>query len=226
MAVLQDFGLTLDADDVLRAQGGDPAAIRARRPVFIEVAEQALAEGLPLLQPGVAYHWLSVECLTHERLTLVGGGILSGRLVAQHLAAASQVVIIVCTVGPALETRSAQAMASNFHYGLALDGVGSVAIEALAIATCHHFEQQAVREGLQATAPISPGMVGWPVGEGQHQIFSLLDPAEIGVRLLPSGMMIPRKSLSLVIGLGAGVSDAGEPCDYCSMGDRCRYRSP
>jgi hypothetical protein len=225
LTVLHDFDLSLEADDVLRAQGGDPAAIRSRNVVFVELAEQALAEGMPLLQPVVAYRRLRVEGLTHECLMLAKGGSLSGPLVAQHLSASSQVVAIVCTVGPAVETRSDQAMASNPLLGLALDGVGSAAAEALATAACQRFEQLAAAEGQQATVPINPGMVGWPVSEGQRQVFSLLDAGEIGVELLPSGMMVPRKSVSLVIGLGDEVSGSGVPCDFCNMADRCRYRS-
>lgn len=116
-------------------------------------------------------------------------------------------------------------MASDLQFGLALDGVGSAAAETLAEAACRYLEKQAERDGLKTTSPISPGMVGWPVSEGQQQVFGLLDGGEIGVTLLPSGMMVPQKSLSMVIGLGVNVSSGSAPCQYCSMGDRCRYRS-
>lgn len=225
MPVLRDFELVLAVDDVLRAQGGDPAAIRARRPFFVDIAEEALVEGMSLLQPAVIYRQLPVKKLTHESLVLYDGGALTGPLIGQHLASASQVVVVVCTVGHELEARAAQVMASDFQRGLALDGVGSAAAEELAAAACHRLEEQAGLDSLGTTTPISPGMVGWPASEGQCQVFSLLDPEEIGVKLLPSGMMIPQKSLSLVIGLGVDVSDNSVPCDYCSMRDRCRYRS-
>jgi hypothetical protein len=35
-------------------------------------------------------------------------------------------------------------------------------------------------------------------------------------------MMLPKKSTSLVIGLGTDVDHAGESCDYCSMAETCR----
>ena len=225
MPILRDFELALDADDVLRAQGGDPAAIRARRPAFVEMAEKALVEALPLLQPAVSFQQWSVEGLNHERLSLAGGGSLSGPLVSQHLAPASEVATVVCTVGRQLEDHADKVLGSDAVYGLALEGVGSAAAEALAAAACHYIEGEAEAAGLRATIPISPGMVGWPVHEGQRQIFDLLTTTEIGVSLMPSGMMIPRKSLSLVIGLGLEVSSEGIPCDYCSMRDRCRYRT-
>ena len=80
-------------------------------------------------------------------------------------------------------------------------------------------------DNLQVSMPINPGMLEWPLGEGQKQIFSLLDTAEIGVQLNSSSLMSPRKSLSMVIGLGVELSDKGEPCDYCGMKERCIHRT-
>jgi len=68
-------------------------------------------------------------------------------------------------------------------------------------------------------------MVGWPVDKGQPQIFTLLDAAEIGVKLTPSYLMLPRKSLSLAIGIGSNVLVEGTTCDYCTMKDTCQYQN-
>ncbi len=225
MVILRDIKLTLEVDDVLRAQGADPARIRSRSPSLVEVAERALDEGLRLLRPAVLYSEFDVEGLVHDRLALTGGGVLSGPLISAHLASASRVVAIVCTIGPELEARVAQAMGTDIQHALALDGVGSAAAEALATVVCHRLEVQSEKAGWGTTTRISPGMVGWPVNEGQRQLFDLLNTEEIGVRLLPTGMMMPRKSLTQVVGRGRGVSAGGVPCDYCSMGERCLYRS-
>jgi hypothetical protein len=189
------------------------------------VAEEALAEGLPLAQPQVLYRRVQVSAFAHDRLGLDGGAALSGPLVAGHLGRATEVVVLMCTIGPDLEQRSDQAMAGELKRGLALDGVGSAAAEALGLAACEHFGALAQQQGLLTSVPIGPGMAGWPVAEGQAQIGNLLDPAEIGIRLLPTGLMYPRKSLSMVIGLGSQVATEGQVCDYCVMRDRCRYRS-
>jgi len=74
MPVLDRWDLDISADDVLREQGGDPAAIRSRRPFFVELAEKALEEGLPLLRPVVLYQRFGVEKVSHQRLLLSGGG--------------------------------------------------------------------------------------------------------------------------------------------------------
>ncbi len=224
MPLLRDWELNLDVDLVLRGQGADPAAIRARHPALVAAAEQALQEGYALLDPSVAYAVHPAEGLRHERLSLQGGRYLAGALIAQHLAAAEEVVVLVCTIGEQLEQRVTEVMPSDPVRGLALDGFGSAAADALAAAACSRFEEQAASRGLQTTIPLSPGMVGWPVGEGQQGIFSLVDAQQAGVTLTDGGMMIPRKSVSFVLGLGKDVRSEGKACDFCSQRETCRYR--
>ena len=131
---------------------------------------------------------------------------------------------MLCTVGETLERRASELSSEDLVYALALDGVGSAGVEALANAACNHFERQASGEDLQTTIPLSPGMIGWPVEQGQPQIFSLLDPSEVGVHLTPAMLMLPRKSLTFVLGIGRQVIEAGRTCDYCSLHDTCRYQ--
>lgn len=224
MPVWTNWELDLDVDQVLRGQGADPQVIRSRRPALVATTEMALAEGGSLLNPVVAYRELPVRELRHERLTLEGGGHLAGKLIAQHLSSAELATVLVCTIGEAIDTRLAQVMGDDPVFGLALDGMGSAAVEALAAAACRRVEALAAERGQQISIPLSPGMVGWPVLEGQAQIFSSIDPSEAGVSLTSSGMMIPRKSLTMVLGIGAHVLAAGTACDYCSLNETCRYQ--
>lgn len=223
MPLLRDWDLPLDVDQVLRAQGADPAVLRARRPALVDAAEQALQEGLAYLAPVAAYRELAVESLRHERLFLTGG-VLTGPLVAQHLRSAQQVVVLACTIGDALERVISEAMSEDPVRGLALDGLGSAAAEGLAAAAAAHFEDQARAQGLHTTIPLSPGMVGWPVEQGQAEIFSLVDGGEAGISLTSGGMMVPRKSISLVLGVGKDVAAEGRSCDFCNLRETCRYQ--
>jgi hypothetical protein len=224
MTVLEKWDLRLDVDVVLRSQGADPAAIRKRSPSLVESAERALEEGNPLLQPRVKVRRYLVEDLHHERLKLEGNGRLSGGLLAEHMGGAQEAAIVLCTVGEALERRAAEVSKEDAVYGLALDGVGSAGVEALANAACALFEEEAAKKDCQVTIPLSPGMVGWPVEQGQPQIFDLLDAGEINVRLTESMMMLPRKSLTFVLGIGKELVAGGRTCDYCSLKETCRYR--
>ncbi len=222
--VLRDWELRPDLDMVLRAQGAEPQVLHERRSPAVAIAERAIREGLPLLQPAVVTASFAVEGLGHERLQLEGGGYLAGPLIKEHLYRARSVVVAVCTIGPALEAAASDSFTRDPAVGVALDALGSVAVDMLAAALCQWEGDQAVAEGLQTTMPLSPGLKGWPVATGQRQLFELLDVSAAGVTLNKSYMMVPQKSASLVIGVGPDVDSSPEPCDYCSMAATCRYR--
>ncbi len=224
MPVLKEWKLNINVDEVLRAQGADPAVMRSRHPALAAVAERALAEGLPLIEPTLAYRRLRVKSVQHGRLLMVGGGVLSGKLILQNLAPAEEVVVMLGTIGGLLEQYAAAMLAADPVYGLALDSLGSVAIENLVVAACSYFGAGAAERNLHTTIPLNPGLEGWPVDKGQAQIFALLDPAEAGIQLTSAGMMIPQKSLSVVIGVGENVGQGGRVCDYCGMRNTCRYQ--
>ena len=224
MPTLTHLELEIGVDDVLRGQGADPMIVRKRSPHLITVAERAIQEGLLLIQPSVCYREYRLQDVWHERLIFVSGEHLSGKLVARHLAAAQRIAIILCTIGDRLEKRSAEVWASDMVYSMALDGVGTAAVEALSAAACQYLSQQAESQGLQASIPISPGMIDWSVGEGQEQIFRLLEGEQAGVILTESFLMIPRKSATMVVGIGPNFITDGRACDFCNMRNKCRYQ--
>jgi len=212
-----------DVDMVLRTLGAHPELVRRRRSSALGVAEQAIAAGRSLLAPVVVTERFQVREFRHERLR-VGHGHLSGPLVAEHLHAARCVVLAICSIGPALEEAASQCFAEDPALALGLDAFGSAAVDLLGQAMCQMVDERANAEGERTTVPLSPGLVGWPVASGQRQIFALLDAGPAGVRLTDGYMMLPKKSTSMAIGVGANVEHAGDSCDYCSMAATCRYR--
>lgn len=224
MPMWQTSQLMLDEDAVLRGQGMDPLVIRQRKPKLLEIAQFAMQEGPEFLVPQVLYQKLKVEAVRHEQIILENGKKLSGSLVASHLGPAEYVVLLLCTVGEQIDEHMSNVMKEDVLYGLALDGVGSAAVEALANAACKYFEDEAAEMGWKSSIPLSPGMVGWDVGDGQPEIFNILDGAEVGVELLSQAVMHPRKSLTMVIGFGPEMNLAGKTCDLCAMNETCRYK--
>jgi hypothetical protein len=216
--------LKIDVDGVLRGQGADPEIIRSRSPRLVETAQKALDESQRLLEPRVLLDELEVTSVQHETLNLTGGKKLTGPLVTGHLVGAKKVVVAVCTVGEKIDEYASQVMADDIVLGLAVDGVGSAAVEALANGVCRQIELEAAADKMQTTIPLSPGMIGWSVEEGQPVVFNLIDPDEIGVRLTPYFLMVPRKTLSMIIGVGPGINSGERICDYCAMRETCRYQ--
>ena len=225
MPILKDWDLIIDADQVIRGQGADPAVIRSRSPKLVEYAERAILDGTTLINPELLFRRMAIERVVHERISLEGGDEMRGKFLAKHLAPATEVLIILCTIGTGLEEKASQVMRSDPLYGLALDGLGSAAVEALANAACRRFELEIEERRLEASIPLSPGMQDWLVEEGQNLIFKLLPAEDIGVSVTPSWIMLPRKSLSMVIGIGEKMTRVGRTCDYCNLRETCRYQN-
>lgn len=231
MPILDQWELQLSVDDVLRGQGADPASIRQRRPTLIKPTEKALTLGYALLHPKVLYEQYTVKRFTHEKLELTpnassdGKTYLSGPLIGQHLSRSQSIVVMICTIGTELDESVSSLFKVDPVVAMALDGVGSAAVELLGIQACNYFEAQAEQHGLKTSMPLNPGMIGWPVELGQPQIFTLLDSEQIQVSLTESCMMTPNKSLSMVLGVGTDVSAIGSACDYCSLKGVCRYQN-
>lgn len=223
--VLRDWQLDIDVDMVLRGQGAEASVVRQRRPELIEIARRAIEDGQHSIKPAVVYRRLSVTSLQHESLVLEKGAVLKGELLARHLAPAEQIILLVCTIGAALEQYVTEVLFTDPAYGLAVDSFGSTAVEALSVAACTHFEDQASQRSLYTSIPLSPGMIGWPIDEGQPQIFNLLAAELIGVTLNEHALMVPAKSISMVLGLSHTPFTTGRTCDFCALQDTCRYQN-
>jgi hypothetical protein len=236
MPLLTDWKITLSPDDILRAQGADPQLVRQRRPVMLEVAEWAVQEGLPLLQPQVLYQEFTVQRVLHDRIYVQDDNAVenehlyvAGPLMTDHLLGARHVVAMLCTIGGQLEETAALVINEDMLRGLALDAAGSAAAEVLATMASHHFETQAATQGLKSSLPLNPGMIGWSVDEGQSQLFRLLEherarQSGFPVTLSSTYMMQPRKTISLILGTGHELTRSGRICDYCNLSETCRYQ--
>lgn len=223
MQIWRDFKLSLNVEDVLYGEGANPASTGGRRPAIVAAAERALAEGLKLVNPVALVREIKVLEQRHERLLLDGGNVLSGPLVTRHLGGAVRVAAVLCTLGPELEAQTARMFAEEPLYAMALDGLGNAAVEMVGQQVCERIGERVKAEGLQASTPLSPGSPEWPVEDGQPQVLALVETEAAGVQMSSSGMMIPQKSISFVVGIGADMSQA-EPCELCSLKEICRYR--
>jgi hypothetical protein len=214
----------VDVDMVLRAQGADPRVVRRRSPRLVALAEHAVSIGSALIEPRTACAVRAIEAIRHSRIDLEGGGALNEPVVSHRLTGATEIVALVVTIGAGLEDRVSEVVQREPGLGLALNGFGSAATEALAILACAEVGAEAAGRGLKSTLPMSPGITGWEVARGQRQILDLLEEAGGHLRLTADGVMLPRKSLSMIVGLGRDVTSGDSPCDCCGLRERCRLR--
>ncbi len=216
---VNDINIKLTYKDVLKGQGIEPDRASKR---LVEMAESVLEEAHSLINPAAIYTAARVTGFEHKTIYFEGGS-FEGSLVARALAGAEHLNIAICTIGEALEERVAEIMGENPVKALALDGAGIAAVGKVSQTIEDIISSEAYKLNLDLGMRAQPGQEGWPI-EQQSQVFSVLPAAKIGVRLTTSFLMIPRKSVSLVIPRGKNLNDAVSPCDFCSKRNRCEWR--
>ena len=226
MPIIRDIHLRLTTAEVLRQAGTkehhglNPETKTAIKELLSDVKKERL------LEPVIAQESYQITEIGDEHLSLAGKTILHGRLLPSDRAGAVQLVVAVGTIGPKLEARVKRLFESNDPLrGLLLDSIGSAAVESLTDEASRRITCEALRQGYQASSPLSPGDPGFAISE-QWQLLSLVPAEAIGIRLTASGLMVPRKSVSTVIGVGLQMKTwtRAQACARCSLSKTCRYR--
>jgi hypothetical protein len=106
-----------------------------------------------------------------------------------------------------------------------LDTIGSIAINQILNQLRTDVTLAAEKMGLQSTRHYAPGYCDWEL-EQQRILFPVLEYIELGVKLNEACMMIPRKSVSGVIGIGRIDKNKKAPCGiFCKKSTTCEYRN-
>jgi hypothetical protein len=225
MDVKRDWNVEIDREQMLQTQGPGLQRLLAR-PGMEEQFEHLMQEARALIAPAACWDHFPIHEVRHDHLLLDGKVRIGGGPVPMVVGGAEELLVGVCTVGPALDARSNEyKQAGDMLSAVLLDDMGSWAVDMVRLEMCNQWTESAEAMGWRTSASLSPGESEWSIKD-QSVIFSLLDTAQIGVSLSPSMLMQPLKSLSLIMGRGAqpmGVEGASN-CDFCSMRDRCRYR--
>jgi len=106
---------------------------------------------------------------------------------------------------------------------LALEGAGVALLRQVSEVVARRIREEASSRGWGSGMRAQPGQEGWPIRQ-QAVVFDLLPAERIGVRLTGSALMLPRKSVSLAIGMGPDMRPDGVACDLCSKRERCPWR--
>lgn len=146
---------------------------------------------------------------------------LEGNDIKNHLSGCSKCVLMAATLGADVERKIAQAQICDMTKALILDACATAAIESVCDKLCDDIEKEIAP--LKLTTRYSPGYGDFPL-EMQKTIVSVLDAGrKIGLTLTPENIMIPRKSVTAVMGI-TDKERTTKTCDTCNLKDTCTYR--
>ena len=141
--------------------------------------------------------------------------------VCQRIEDSAIVLMYAVTLGEALEKEvDALFMNKEITRGLALDSALTVATAGYTKQLIDMLDEAGADKGYKASWIMNPGTGDWPSGQ-MANIAQAVHAEQIGVSLLPSGMLMPRKTVTGVIGLnfiGGGCSGS---CSACAMAGHC-----
>jgi len=223
MTILRAWPIDLSTDEIIRGQGMDSQIVHAEKPLLLAAAERAKIEGISLLHPLAIIQEIGIREHRHNRIVLEDDFELTGALVTSHLGNAQKIYASICTIGKELETVVSDLLEKDPLYALAMDGLGNATVESLSQQICAHIGEQILAGAMTASAPLTPGNPGWPVEIGQSEIFALLDPSRCGITLTTGGMMVPKKSMSFVVGIGPEMPTT-DMCVICNLKNTCRFQ--
>jgi hypothetical protein len=223
--IIRDISLNLSRSEILRREGFKEYA--EIRPQIQDQIEELLlyTTDAGLLQPVTAYDIYTVKEITPQKMLLNDDASVNGTLLPTTFPEAVELAVMVCTIGPALEKRVTEyTNSSETLRAMLLDGIGSAAVDILEQEACCFISKQAVERGHQAGSPVNPGMPGLDIRE-QQNILDLAHGEETGVSLTSSGIMVPRKSTSLVIAIGSDMDTwtQEEVCARCNLKETCPH---
>jgi hypothetical protein len=221
MPVIREIKIKLDYRNIIRRQGISPSS--SLRPELItEIQEMYKLENF--LEPSISFESYEVKQADANQLTLDNGEIIVNSTLANKLSSAKRIVAIICTIGPLLDEQVAKFFAQQDPLkAFILDAIGSAAIDSLGAEACSLI--QALYKGFEISSPLGPGMEDITIRE-QNRIYRLASAEQIGVRVNSAGMLIPQKSISMIIGVGTKMPTwhRSEVCNRCRIRDTCQHR--
>ena len=146
----------------------------------------------------------------------------NNKLVFNQMKHSEQIAVFVCTAGEQISQWSKQMIPVDPLKGFIADILGSVVVETAIDRIQKTLSEDMEQAGLKITNRYSPGYCGWFVAE-QQKLFSILPKDICGIHLTDSSLMIPIKSVSGFIGIGAKVHFNPYTCQLCEA-IHCVYR--
>jgi hypothetical protein len=178
----------------------------------------AREEALALATPKVIYRHIPVVETGAGRVALEGGLAIENAEMAPYFSGADTAVAMVLTIGPAVEERVQQLFSRDkFMEAMVLDAAASAMVSATFRRGHLLLHEQVAQWGWETGPCLRPGSTYWDI-QGQRLIFGAVPAERIGVRLLDSCFMLPRKTQSTIMPAGKELVVRANPTDsYCRL---------
>ena len=227
MPVIDNFDAVLEIQDAeklrsLSCNGSMHPRIRGLLP---EILDYIHNDGLCM--PVISYEVIKVDTVKSGIFTLHGGKSLYSPLLSHKLARASHLVFGVTTIGNSISATISRWFAGGMHVkAFVLEEIANAFLFRVSEHLHTQIEEQALRMGLTASGPASPGdLEGFDINQ-QEVVLSLAGADKIGISKTSTHQMDPVHSISVVVGMGKRLQKwtRADNCNICRARDKCVHR--
>lgn len=148
--------------------------------------------------------------------------VLKGEDIKKHIEDCDRVILFAATLGVASDSLIRRAEISDMAYAIILDSVASALIEEY----CDSCEEEMKKSAAgYYTTRYSPGYGDYPISEQEAFIAFLNAGKLIGLTATESHILIPRKSVTAVIGVSdKPIEKRKRSCESCNLRETCKFR--
>lgn len=157
---------------------------------------------------------------------LKGSGLqLSGKNITALLHDCEQCAIFCATIGNGFEALIRKWQLKDLAFASMLDACASSAVESLCDSVEASLEQDFGTQGFHLTDRFSPGYGDLPLSIQPDFCAALDTTRKIGVSVSDSGIMIPRKTVTAIIGFSKSPQKHLQTgCNGCTLSAACKFR--
>ena len=189
--------MNIDKLEVLRYLGHNNQSIDSNTE---QLLNECLSEIITLMAPNYTYEIFHMDKKENSITMLNTILTMESKDIANHLAKSDKCVLMAATLGLDVDMRIAYYSKTDVTRGLILDACASTAIEAL----CDEVEEKVRKEaydcGYNITSRFSPGYGDLPITLQKPITQVLKTYPKMGLTVSESYIMLPRKSVTAIIG--------------------------
>ena len=173
------------------------------------------------------YKIFPVARQTDGSLALVGSNIvLKGENASRYLTDADQCAVLAATLGVAIDNEIRVQQQMELSTSLILDACATAAIESVCDDAQAEIAQLAQNQGRNLGFRFSPGYGDLSLTNQGDILTAVNAQKAIGLTVSPSDILLPRKSVTALLGLFTGPPPPNpwDTCSTCNMQENCVYR--
>lgn len=214
--------LNIEVKEVLRYLGYKNQSLNDET---MKLVDECIREVHEYIKENYVYGFYDINKVSGEVQLVNTNVILQGKDIYNHLKNSKRCAIMAVTAGSVMDFKIRYYEKVNLTKALILDACATTAVESVCDEVEEQIKKEALNMGFGITWRYSPGYGDLPINL-QPKLLNLLEAQKkIGLTASESYILLPRKSVTAIIGFQSlDIDRKKSGCDICSNFQYCQFR--